>query len=290
MRHRLVLGCLLVVLVSGCSLAPGPSTEPSPTDALPADELWLSTSVVQALPPAEQFAWIPPVAITRDGLAVTTGPVPAIFPGPLVPPFIGRRISAAGMNQILQWAGRYRLLTGQEDFTGGQAMPGQPLARIRFTVDGRTLEVVGDPTRTLVCPPNADCDAAPGSPEAFALVWQRLLDLPTFLGAELGPEAPWVPAGYSILIGPAPNAQDLPQPVAEWPLDGPLATIGRAVADGRRCVTILGEDAAALLPALERANRRTPWVDEPGAEARFGLTVRPLLPGEDRCREIFGPG
>ena len=57
-----------------------------------------------------------------------------------------------------------------------------------------------------------------------------------------------------------------------------------------RCGTARGEDATTLRPVLEMANQLTPWVDK-GAETSSNGTpiqVRPMVPGEDVCLEVFG--
>jgi hypothetical protein len=75
----------------------------------------------------------------------------------------------------------------------------------------------------------------------------------------------------------------------DWPLDTPLATFGVPVADGSvRCGTAFGDDAATLGLAFENANQLSQWVQDPDTSATFGLTVRPIVPGEDPCKELFG--
>jgi hypothetical protein len=76
----------------------------------------------------------------------------------------------------------------------------------------------------------------------------------------------------------------------DWPLDTPLATFGRPVANGSvRCGTAFGEDATALRDAFEHANQLSQWVQDADANATFGLTVRPIVRGEGPCAEAFGP-
>jgi hypothetical protein len=52
---------------------------------------------------------------------------------------------------------------------------------------------------------------------------------------------------------------------------------------------VSGPDAATLLAALDKANSLTQWTQDPSTSASFGLTVRSMVPGEDVCREVFGP-
>ncbi len=290
MRSPTVAILLAALVAGGCSAASGPSPSPAPSGSgLPTGGLWLRATMTQAIPPINRFGWFPAVAITADGVVVTQGAVPAIFPGPLVSPLVGRSISAEGFGRIVQAARDLGLLTGQSDFTGG-ARPGQALGRIELVAGDPVVELVGDPGRVMQCI-TTPCDPAPGSPEAFGAFWQRLVDLQSWLGPELGPEASYQPGAYAILVGSAPDPQGLPQAPADWPLDEPLATLGDPVGDGvHRCATVRGDDAAALRPALEAATQITAWTQDPSTSATFGLTVRPLLPGEDVCRELFGIG
>jgi hypothetical protein len=289
--RSLTVALLLAALVGAGCAASGPSPSPSPSPsgpALPADGLWLRATMTQAIPPIGRFGWFPAVAITADGVVVTQGAVLAIFPGPLLPPLSGRSMSAEGFSRIVEAARDLGLLTGQSDFTGG-AKPGQALGRIEFVAGDRVVELLGDPGRVMQCI-TTPCDPAPGSPEAFGAFWQRITDL-SWLGSDLGREAPYQPQAYAILVGPAPDPQGFPQAPADWPLDAPLATLGDPVGDGiHRCATIRGEDAATLRPALEAANQITAWTQDPSTSATFGLSVRPLLPGEDVCRELFPIG
>ena len=81
------------------------------------------------------------------------------------------------------------------------------------------------------------------------------------------------------------------QQIMDWPLDTPLATLGAPWRTGHaRCGDGGGFDTGRARPSIEQANQLTQWVQDPSTSATFGLTVRPLVPGEDRCREIFGPG
>ena len=57
-----------------------------------------------------------------------------------------------------------------------------------------------------------------------------------------------------------------------------------------RCGIVAGADAATLRPALEAANQLTQWVQDETTSATFGLTVRPIIAGEDPCAETFGGG
>ena len=287
-RSRFVAAVVLAAAVGGCG---EPGTTPSGTP--PPAGFLLRASLTQALAPENVFAWTPPVTITGDRILVTTGPVPAIFPGPLLPNLRGREISQAGYDRIVGEARSLGLLDGNGDFSPPDVAPGSQLGRIELLVDGELRVLTGDPNRVIQCI-RAPCVPPPATPEAFAALWQALSDLPGLLPDELGPEFGYRPDGYALLIGiqPPDDAGIAPQ-LREWPLDTPLAELGRPIGDaaGPRCGTVEGDDAATLTTAFEGANQLTRWFDR-GAEGAGGvaIAVRALLPGEDVCLELFGIG
>ena len=302
---------LVVAACGGSAATPAPSASPAPTaqpspvgpEPTPGDPTpviptpspnpegqtyWLRITTTQALAPEYVFGNAPMLVITGDGLAVMAGAVPAIYPGPLVMPLFSRQVSEAGREKIVAWAKELGLLAGKTDFHGepgtiGGGLPGGISGMIELTVDGERIALTGPMGIAAENP-------SPGSAEAFGTFWNRLMDLSGNLGAEVGPETPYTPAGYSVLIGPvSAEAAQLQQPMADWPLEVGPGSFGSPVAGGAfRCGTATGADAAALGQAFAKANQLTPWVEGPETSATFGLTVRQLTPGEDACREIFG--
>jgi hypothetical protein len=264
-----------------------PSGNPSgnPSGGAPADGLgyWLRMTTTQAIPPIQLFQVSPAALITSDGLDLVPGAIPMIYPGPLVGPIFGRQLSDAGREQIVGWARELGLLDGKTDFTDGQSVPGGITGILELTVDGSLLKLTG--------PIDAPTDGSPpkGSPGAFTEFWNRVSSLPETLQGELGPEQPYEPIGYALLVGPPPSAQGIKGNLQDWPLDAPIASYGTPVADGTvRCGTSFGDDAAALGHAFENANQLSQWVQDPDTSATFGLTVRPIVPGENPCKELFG--
>ena len=290
---------LLLAACGGGALPSGLTPAfPDPTPVQSRDPastwFWLRASVTQALPPVEVFSMAvmqPYVRITGDGLVVTLDPVPAIFPGPLVPNLQASQLSEAGRTAILASAKELGLLSGPTDFSSGEPVMGGVSGRIELTVDGNLVTLTGDPTASIQCTATP-CEPQPaGSAAAFAQFWHRLGDLSSWIPDELGPESAYEAPAYAILVGPAPEPDpNLPQAPMDWPLEQPLALFGGPVGDGSyRCGTVTGADAATLLPALQAANQLTPWVQDSSTSATFGLAVRPMVPGEDVCREVFGP-
>ena len=276
---RLVMTALVATLLGACT---GGSASSSPEPTPPAEaQVRLRVTAVQALPPPATFGWMPSVVITLDGRVLTGGAVPAIFPGPLVGPVVERQLTPNGWNRIVAAAREAGLLGGARDFTGGAMPPGSMATRLEIVADGRIHDLTGDASRIMVCV-QAPCNPQPGSPEAFGGFVSRLSDLGSLLGADIGPESMHTPAGYAILVGPAPDDQGLAQPPIAWPFEAGFVGFGKPLADGSggRCGTVTGEEAAALRPALTRATSITRWRD-PADGSFHGLTVRPLLPGDD---------
>jgi hypothetical protein len=303
--HPLVVAGLGAVLAACVSAAPATPT-PSPATPLPtrvpsspgasstapdATTYWLRLTTTQALAPLNLFPSGAQLVITGSGVAVMPGPVPAIFPGPLVVPLVGRPVTDAGRAKILALATSLGLIGRQTDFSAGTGLAGGVTAHVEITVDGKRVTLSGPPDAQAGCS-SSPCSPAPATPEAFGAFWRQLLDLPSLLGDDLGPETTFTPSGYSILVGPPPGpAVGVTSSIADWPLAAPLATFGAPVANGQaRCATVTGDTAATLGAAFARANALSQWTQDPTANATFGLIVRPLVPGEDACREVFGLG
>jgi hypothetical protein len=283
----------LVVLAAGCgSAAPpaSPSAAPSIPPGSSADSSgpWLRASTTQAIPPLARFAVPDTAVVTADGRYVTVGPVDAIYPGPLLPALRERAISDAGRQRILDEATRLGLLGGQTDFTG-RAIPGGQVGRLDLTVDGIRVTLTGDPQAQIQCI-TTPCDPPPGTPAAFAELWTRIGEPDTWLGADLGPDAPFVPKASALLVGPAPVAEaGLARAPVVLPVDLDLGGFGVPVAGGtQRCGIVDGGDATALRPAFEAADQLTQWIQGPTMSATFGLAVRPIVADEDPCAETFG--
>ena len=276
-----VLAAIVLAACSGGGPSPSPSPEPTPPGEASA---LLRVTTTQAIPPLDRFGSLPMIVITLDGKVLSGGAVPAIFPGPLVQPVIQRQLTSTGWSKIVAAARAAGLLTGQHDFTGGGLAPGSVAARLEIVADGRLFDLMGDPSRFIVCV-TAPCTPAAGSPEAFGMFISNLTMLDSWLAGDLGQQASYTPVAYALLVGPPPNQQGLEQPILPWPLADGLAAFGKPLADGsgRRCGTTGVDATLALHPAFAAANQLTRWRD-PVDSARRGVVVQPLLPGDtDPC-------
>lgn len=291
-RHfsRLV-GVLSVMGIVGGCIGAATTSSPAPQPSGPAVPTYhLRATLFHAIPPLNRFAWLPIVAITGDLEVVVEGPTLAIYPGPLLPNLQARPLTAHGFASIVARGRELGLLSGSGDFTPPDFLLGAPLGRIEFVVDGVPYDLTGDPSRIIVCV-TSPCVPAPGTPGAFAAFWQALLDM-SWLEGDLGDQAPYLAESFAILVGvePADDPAMLPQ-VVTWPLATPLAVFGTPIGNesAPRCGTVRGAEAAALLPVLSGANELTSWVDEGAApDTATAIQVRPMVPGEDVCLELFG--
>ncbi|TAK03097.1 MAG: hypothetical protein EPO36_00030 [Chloroflexota bacterium] len=275
-----------VLVAAGCGAAASPSPQPSPTppdhSTEPATGFRLRVTTVQALPPLATFSWTPGVVITDDLVAIQGGAVPLIFPGPLVTPLVGAQLTGEAWAKIVSEAEAAGLLSGKADFTGGALAPGAAAGRLELVVEGRTYDLTGDPSRVAFCGETL-CRPDPGTPEAFATFLSLLGDLPGWLGAGVGAQRPWTPSAYAFLIGPPPpDDQGLAVAPIPWPFQTGAADIGRPLRGDpdTRCARIEGAEAAAFAMVVANATALTSWRDAALADP-VGLTVRPLLPGDD---------
>lgn len=270
--HKTIVLILLAAVVIACGggasptpspmPVPSPSPNPSPSPA-PSTAFYLRAWYTQALAPPSTFNWLPTLTI-NDGILIDGNvAVPAIYPGPLLIVPFARSISEAGVAAIVDEARRLGLLADVTDFTGASAAPGSRLAQLILVVDGVTYDLVGDPERTIQCV-TVPCEAAPGTPEAFAAFWQELTLLDGWLGGELGPLGQYEPERVAVLLtAPARPEPGLEQQLATWPLDVTFHEIGVEFPDldGARCITLSGDDLAAVFPVLRGANQLTVFHD-----------------------------
>lgn len=290
----LLAALALPFVVLACS--GGATTSPSSSDPnlpIPSPDpagFVIHASWTQALPPRALFGNLPALVVTTDGRVLVQGPVREIYPVLLVAPIVERPISPGGVATLLQAAKDAGILRPDGDFTGGALPPGAAAARLRIVVDGATYDLVGDASAAVPCPPSETCpEPAPGTPAAFATFWYQLLDVAGWLAPELGPEQAHVPASYAVIVGPPPEPWPGATPVV-WPVDDPaLGAFGAPVRGepGSRCGIAARDVAAALHGPFAGATQLTPFVATATASATRGLTVRPLLPGdEDPCAPL----
>lgn len=285
-RHAAPLA-LLTILLAACSIAgPSPSPAPTPTPSpspspspSPAADFYLRAWYTQALPPRNTFSWLAMLTVADGVLLDGNVAIDMIFPGPLTILPIARPISPDGIAALIDEARRLGLLGEVTDFTGDRPMPGARLAQLELIVDGQHYLLTGNADLQIVCV-RAPCEAAPGTPEAFAAFWQELTMAETWLNAELGPVQQYVPERVALLLT-APTNQGMANVPFAWPFETPLAEAGVAFPGeaGDRCITLSGDALTAIWSTLRDGNQLTVLIDSAGTQV--APVVRVLVPGDE---------
>lgn len=273
-----------MIALAGCGAGGVPSASPNASPD-PGGGFLLRATITQALPPTATFSMLPALEITADLRVIEAGPVDMIFPGPLMPNVQERPLRPEGWTAIVEAARAAGLLGNTTDFTNGAVLPGGQVARLEIVVDGVRHDLRGSPAIPPCAPPG--CPTTPGTQLAFAAFWSQVTGIDAWLPGALGASRPYQAEAVALLVGPPPGQQPgLTEPVGTWPLASSPNAFGQAwVQPGYRCGTVRGPELAAIGPMLAHANQLTQWVAAPGASATFGITPRPLLPGEpDPCQ------
>lgn len=268
---------LALFLLAGCASS---GASPSPPAGFS-----LRAWVTQALEPVAGFGMGGSSLAISGGRVIVSGPIPAMFPGPILPNLQQRTISQNGIDAIVAAAKAAGLLEGPTDLTGAP-LPGAPTGHLLFVIDGVEREIVGRTDSQIVCI-TTPCEAAPGTPEAFGGFWSLLSNLDAWMPGELGHQTPYDAERLAILLTEPKLDATLPPTSAPWPLEGPLSKFGVVFSTPQgvppvRCGVVEGADLAAALLAFRNGNELTRWTDATGDER--GVTVRVLVPGEpDPC-------
>lgn len=276
--RRLSTLTMAVLLLAGCA---APAASPSP----PPVGFSLRTWVTQAIEPVLWFGMGGSTLVIDRERVIVQGPIPAIFPGPILPNLQQRSISQAGIGAILAAAKAAGLLDGPTDLVD-VPVPGAQLGHIRLVIDGVEREIVGRTDSQIVCI-TTPCEAPPGTPEAFGGFWSLLSNLDAWIANELGAQTAYDPERLAILLTEPALDATIPPSFAPWPLDVPMATFGVVLATPPgippvRCGVVDGEALTAVLPAFRAGNALTRWTG-PGDEQR-GVVVRALFADEpDPC-------
>ena len=220
---------------------------------------------------------VPTVTVLGDGTVITGAPVPAIYPGPAIPPLQQSRVDASGVDRLMARAKDLGLLEGPLDF-GRPPVADAPNTTVTIVAGGTTHRHVAYALGIVDREP-----AGGGVPGLTAQQVANRRAVGQFVEAANalppGREA-WVPSAVAVYdVGPYEPEPQLPQRAMAWPLSRPPAT-ATAAGGTRPCTLVEGAEAATLLDALARANARTPWTVNGVARS---LAFRPILPGQPGC-------
>jgi hypothetical protein len=296
MRHRSALVALLVVvcLAAGCraldiglggSPAPSGSHGDGAIEHEGGDALLLRVEHRGGFVPYEyHLSRVPHFSLYGDGRVIATGAVPAIYPGPLLPPVLERRLTEDGVQLVLRAALDSGALERSATWNGAAQFVADAADTV-FTLNagGRQVTVsvyalgIGGDLSTLK-------EVERQAHEALGDLAHRLDGLDSWLPASAWVDDEWTPyreGPIRLVVRQADD--DAPQDgislrVEPWPIAGDPAGFGEPTgADGLRCGVVTGADAEAWWAALSGADQVTRWK---GGGHRYAVTPRPLLPDE----------
>jgi hypothetical protein len=250
-----------------------------------ADELILRVETSGGFVPVGiSLTELPHFSLYGDGRVITQGPQILIYPGPALPNLIERKVSAEGVDAIVD-AARRAGLAGPDRNLPLDRVADAPTTTFTLVIAGRRHAVSA---YALGLEAELEAGLPPEQREARqALIafQERLNGLEAWLpDGSVGKEHPFQIEHLRVFVLPgriAPDDEAPPQPPTEWPLAEPLSEFGNpATQPEMRCGTLEGEDLRVVLERATRANQLTPWTSRSGT---YSLYFRPLLPDESGC-------
>ncbi len=223
---------------------------------------------------------VPVLSVYGDGRVITEGPVPAIFPGPALPNLQVQMISP---DDVVDLASR-ALAAG----VGSSPDLGQPpvadAPNTRFTV----LSDQGPQVTEVNALDISESDggltkAQQDGRKTLRALLNDLTNLPAVVGPYATESKPYQADEVGVISRPwtDPGTPEGQQPEKAWP--GPALPGAPADPIGLSCVTLAGQEAAAVLAEAASANALTPWTSE---GQRWAVSFRPLLPDESSCDDL----
>jgi len=298
---------VLVLIMAACSavgtgtpgpsgsVGPSPSSSPGGSGALPGGEVGAGllvsvTEIGGLISPDAMYQRLPDIAVYRDGRVFQPGAVPAIYPGPLLPPLLQTMISPAGVQAVLDLARQDGLADHDQSYLTGIGAD-MPDTIVTVVVDGKAIisrfASLGASGSSLTDP--AEIAARAKATDFIS----HLTGYPSLVTQyQVGQSQPYVPATVQIVarLGD-PSAGVQPSMLAReplaWPLAAPLSSFGLAIPATAtppavaRCGTVAGDDLKLLWPLLQQATQITGFSS---GGATWRVTPTPLLPGQsDMC-------
>jgi hypothetical protein len=261
-----------------------PRTEPTATTVPPAGGIAHPTGADEVVlrfgyeggfvAPDSLFSRTPALLITGDGHALTTGVVPAVFPGPLLTPMNTQPITEVAVQRVLSTALAAGLLTSPPSY---ELPSGVGIADAADTVVALAANGTTYNHRAYALDLTAS-DRVAETPARLALskFVAQLGDLATLVGADqLGSVGTFAPKAYRVRATPeqpSPTADQPAPTLVAWP-----SSTGVALKGASTCLTI---DAAKVGDVFTKATQLT-YFTEDGVTYR--LAVAQVLPGDPSC-------
>lgn len=282
MRQRPGILLSLCLLLAACGSADAGDRIEHPTDATPVLQVEVRGGFVG---PNVVFSQVPSFTMLGDGRVIQAGAVDAIFPGPVLPPLLERRLTVDGMQLVLREVAATRLFAASRELRNAAVADASDTV---FTLHAGGREVV-----VTVFALGIDAGMPADEARAHRLLMNlemRLESLDQWLPASAWADAGWHPHradAYRLLVLDADAGEQDPSGigfnVVAWP-GAQDPTAGAPAFGGGRCQIAAGAEADAWTTALGSANQLTRWTS---AGRRYVVQPRQLLPGEQpECPRI----
>lgn len=266
MRNITAGVALLAAVASACTAPSGSGTT---TTVVPPDAVVLTVAWEGGFVPVEFLVGRGPrYVLLADGRLVLEGPVPTIYPGPLLPSYVVTRLDEATMERVGE-------LVDEIGFAGFDELRNTDAAA---RVADAATDVV---TWFDANGPHVFAVYALGLVETSDPRVASLAELVRTLerAASSGESEPY--EGDRLIVHVAAGAGDPEFPdTRPWPLPDPPGALGPTDFDGWECAVYEGEEAQRLIHLFSDATQVTTWTHD-GVEHR--ILARPLLPGETGC-------
>jgi hypothetical protein len=208
------------------------------------------------------FLNLPTLLVSGDGHAIVQGPVPEIYPGPLLPNMQSRAVTEAGIQDLLALADDHGLLADVE-YTNPTNVADAPDTVVEISANGTTFV-----HRAYALGINAETDPARAALADF--VTEATGDWLYGDNPELGPEQPYASDTFLIRASEVGDyTGDIEPTVVDWPTGASVR-----LADAGECAAV---PAAEVGDLFADATQLTFFAED---GISYQLTVKPLLPGD----------
>jgi hypothetical protein len=223
--------------------------------------------------PAEHlFTAVPRLLITGDGRLIQSGPVIAIYPGPLLPNLQQRSISEPGIQRLIELADERGLLADVA-YPRPANIADAADTVVTITAGGETFEHRAYALGLGGGPEGGETDKARARLLDFVAAATDLANEPA--SGDVGPEQPYLSDTYMIRAREAASTEptddapiDIVPTLVDWPADSPV----RLAAAGE-CAEV---PTAGFSELFQNANQLTRFVDD---GVPYSLAVAPRVPG-----------
>jgi hypothetical protein len=252
-----------------------PDTDAPPTTAAPgidhptgADEVVVRIAYEGGFVPVDiAFLNLPALLVTGDGRAIVQGPVPEIYPGPLLPNMQSRTVTEAGIQDLLALADAHGLLADVE-YTNPTNIADAPDTVVEISANGKTFL-----HRAYAL--GIDNEADPARASLADFVTQVTGDWLYGDNPELGSEEAFTSDTFLIRASEVGDyTGDIEPTVVDWPAEASVR-----LADAGECAEVPTAEVGAL---FADANQLTFFAE---SGITYQVTVKPQLPG-DGCAQV----